>query len=566
VKARIAFVAMLGWLAIIAPLHSEARAAACQDPITNPPEVQVGDRLFRETRFSQFFFNFIQGSSARTVNTPLRPPDPTVRFEQNAAGKPLPDPFRTQSMNCRNCHLGNDLLGVSPFDGRTYCDFAARSPIPPRSDGATTTARNSQPLVSVTIPRAVPFLFHFDGEFASISDLTLDTMTGRNFGWLPTEFTQAEAHIVNVIKNDDGKNALARRYGCGGFPYSVVLKGTDPRLPARLVLPEQYRIDVTTASDAEILNDIGALIQAYMDSIAFNLDEPPSPYDVFLTKNQLPTTPNSGETNLAYARRLLVLINSLNDPKFVTPRNGTLRLHKGQKFQFGPLELQGLKIFFTQATSPPSSLGGAGNCIACHTPPAFTDNLFHNTTVAELEYDALGYYGNIGGFASLAATLPNLADRNNNFDLYLPPSPNHPNASGRFRSPASEGNSNLADLGVWNIVGNPDIPNPQSALSQILCAEFNLTGDNCTPDNLLPKTVGFFKTPSIRDTGQSAPYMHNGSLNTVADVLDLYFRIPGEARVNWFYNPSPEFLNVFINGGDLAPLNAFLNSLNEDYK
>jgi cytochrome c peroxidase len=561
VKGRIAFVAMLGWLAIIASLRSEARAAVCQDPITNPAEVQVGDRLFRETRFSQFFFNFLQGLPARTVNTPIRPPDPTVRFEQNAAGKPLPDPFRTQSMNCRNCHLGNDLLGVSRFDGRTYCDFASRSPIPPRSDGRTTTPRNAQPLVSVSIPRDVPFVFHFDGEFATIEDLTLGTMTGRNFGWLPTEFATAEAHIVNVIKNDNGKNALARKYGCGGFPYSVVLNGTDPRLPARLVLPDQYRIDVTTASDDDILNDIGALIQAYMDSIAFNLDEPPSPYDVFLTKNELPTAPNQGETNLAYAQRLLGLINQLSNPQFVTqPKDGVLRLHKGQKFQFGATELQGLKVFFTQASAP--TTGGAGNCIQCHTPPAFTDDIFHNTGVAQLEYDAA--QNTPGAFMSL--TVPDLDTRNANFDQYLPPSPNHPDATGEFRSPASSSNPNLTDLGVWNIVGNTDIPNPQSALSQILCAEFNLSGDNCTPTNILPMAIAFFKTPSVRDPGQSNPYMHNGSLNTLSDVLNFYGQVSAMARAGQLRNASPELSNVFIDANDTAPLIAFLNSLNEDYK
>jgi cytochrome c peroxidase len=554
---------MLMWLAIVAPLRSEAHAAACRDPIINPAEVQVGDRFFRETRFSQFFFNFLQGSSTRTVNTPLRPPDPTVRFEQNAAGKPLPDPFRTQSMNCRNCHLGNDLLGVSPFDGRTYCDFASRSPIPPRSDGRTTTPRNAQPLVSVSIARQVPFLFHFDGEFASIQDLTLGTMTGRNFGWLPAEFAQAEAHIVNVIKNDNGKNALARKYGCGGFPYSVVLKAADPRLPANLVLPPQYRIDVTDPSttDDMILADIGALIQAYMDSIAFNLDEPPSPYDVFLTKNQLPTAPNQGETNLAYAQRLLGLINNLQNPQFVTqPKDGVLRLHKGQKFQFGATELQGLKVFFTQASAPVS--GGAGNCIACHTPPAFSDDIFHNTGVAQMEYDTA--QATPGAFASLA--IPDLDTRNANFDEYLPPSPNHPDATGMFRSPASSNNPGFTDLGVWNIVGNPDIPNPQSALAQILCAEFNLTGDNCTPANILPMAIAFFKTPSVRDPGQSSPYMHNGSLNTLGDVLNFYQQVSSMARAGQLRNASPELSNVFIDGDDAAPLTAFLNSLNEDYK
>jgi len=552
-KAHPLILATLGCFVAVALLGSAA--GACSDPIVAPAEVQVGDRLFRETRFAQFFFNFITQNPKRNVNTPLVHGDPVMNNEQNAAGKPLRDPFRNQSMNCRNCHLGNDLLGVSRFDGRTYCDFARRSPVPARSDGLLTTPRNAQLLVSVSAPREVPTLFHFDGEFASIEDLTLGTLTGRNFGWLPSEFAQAEAHIINVIKNDDGKNALARRYGCGGFPYSVVLKGTDPRLPKGLVLPAQYRIDVTTATDDEILQAIGTLIHAYMDSIAFNLDEPPSPYDVFLTKNGLPTAPNPGESDIAYAQRLLGLINQLSSPKFVTPKDGIFKLHK-QTFQFGATELEGLKVFFNQSGAE----GVAGNCVACHLPPAFTDNLFHNTGVAQLEYDAI-FSG--GQFAAL--TVPDLNTRNANFDAYLPPSPNHPNASGMFRSPASSDNPGFTDLGVWNIFANPDIPNPQTALTQILCAEFGLSGSNCTPETVLPMTIGFFKTPSLRDPAQSNPYMHNGSLDNLGEVLSFYNTVSTLAHNGLLRNPSPELANIsFYN--EVPALTAFLNALNEDYQ
>ncbi len=343
----------------------------------------------------------------------------------------------------------------------------------------------------------------------------------------------------------------------------MILKGTDPRIPAGEVLPAQYRIDVTdpNTTDDMILNDIGALIRAYMDSIAFSLAEPPSPYDAFLTKNGLPTAPNQGETNLAYAQRLLGLINQLSNPQFVTqPKDGVLRLHKGQRFQFGAAELQGLKVFFTQSSAP--TTGGAGNCIQCHTPPAFTDDIFHSTGVAQIEYDTAQKIP--GDFMSI--TIPDLNTRNANFDEFLPPTPNHPNATGMFRSPASSSNPNLTDLGVWNIVGNPDIPNPQSALSQILCAEFNLSGQNCTPANILPMAIAFFKTPSIRDLGQSSPYMHNGSLNTLSDVLNFYGQVSSMARAGQLRNASPELSNIFIDANDIAPLTAFLNSLNEDYK
>lgn len=277
---------------------------------------------------------------------------------------------------------------------------------------------------------------------------------------------------------------------------------------------------------------------------------------MFLSKNGLPASPNQGETNLAYAQRLLGLINSLNNPVFVTPKDGKFKLHK-QKFQFGPLELQGLKTFFSQsgALAMPQ-----GNCITCHTPPAFTDNIFHNTGVSQLEYDAI--FG-AGAFAAL--TIPDLTTRNANFDAYLPPSPAHPNATGMFRSPASSENPGFTDLGVWNVFANPDIPNPQTALTTILCGEFNLTDSSCTPDAVLPMAIAFFKTPTVKDPGQSNPYMHNGSINTVEDVINFYANVSAMARAGQLTNASPELSNVFIGPNDVAPLTAFLNALNQDY-
>lgn len=50
-------------------------------------------------------------------------------------------------------------------------------------------------------------------------DLVEGTMTGRNFGWLPDEHATALAHIADVIRNDDGRDALAAEFGA--FPYRV---------------------------------------------------------------------------------------------------------------------------------------------------------------------------------------------------------------------------------------------------------------------------------------------------------------------------------------------------------
>jgi len=519
----------------------------------DPPEVQVGERLFLETRFAQFFF----ANSGGDVNATLPAGDP-VMDTTVTTGEPLPGPFRGLSMNCRACHLVDEF----PSRVRTYDDLARRSPIPERGDGAAVTPRNSPPLVNATLPRTLPLVLHFDGEFASITDLIVDTFTGRNFGWLPSEQAVALSHIANVIRNDDGKNELARSFGGGGVPYSALLLGTDPAIPAHLRLPSQYRLDVSTASDAAVVNAVAALVGAYVDSLRFSTDDSgdynASPYDVFLSKNGLPRHPDEAESGIAYGRRLLAAVNQLSKPVFVTQADGKFKFHPDQRFRFGETELQGLRIFLTEGSNAVQA--HAGNCIACHTPPDFTDFAFHNNGASQIEYD--GVFGD-GAFASLS--VPDLAARNADFDAYLPPTPSHPNASGRFRSPALASKPGYTDLGAWNIVGNPDLPAPQNTLSPILCGEFNLTGPACNAAALLPLTIAYFKTPTVRDLGQSAPYLHTGALDTIDDVLSFYIRVSTMARQGLVRNGSPELSGIFIDDSDTAALDAFLKALNEDY-
>ena len=533
---------------------------------TDPPEVQVGERLFLESRFAEFFF----ANSDGNVNAHLAEGDPVMDRVQTT-GKPLPGPFRGQSMNCRQCHLVDDLKPLSRFYVRSYCDFATRSPIPARDGQSfTTTPRNAPLLVNATLTRDVPQIFHFDGEFASIEDLVIGTLTGPNFGWLPAEYDTATAHVADVIRNDNGQNALARSYGGGGVPYSTLFLGTDQSIPPALVIPQQYRIDVSTASDSGVLEAAAALIHAYLDSLRFSTDENNqyngSPYDVFLQKNSLPRTPADGESNLAYAQRLLGLIDAVENPAFVTPAdappsasNGKpeFQLQKGQRFAFGATELQGLKVFFSQSDV---AAAHTGNCISCHTPPNFTDFQFHNDGATQVEYDSL--FGQ-GQFAVL--TVPGLATRNADFDDYLPPSLSHPNASSRFRSPASLASPGYTDLGAWNIVGNPDIANGPAILQQVLCNEFKLAGANCTDDAILPLAIAYFKTPTLRDLGQSNPYLHNGSAAKIEDVINFYISSSQLAQASALRNGSPELSEIFIDQSDVAPLAAFLRALNEDY-
>lgn len=518
-------------------------------------EVVIGERLFLETRFAEYFATHGNG-----VNGPLAAGDPVVATVETPAG-PVAGPFAGQAINCRSCHFVDDLKGVAGAGNRTYSDFAVRSPVPAREDGERVAPRNAPALVNATLPRGGGVLLHFDGEFASTADLVRGTLTGRNFGWLPAEHAAAVAHIARVIREDDGTGELA---ASAGGPYRIVLAGVDPAIPRELRLPRRFRIDTSRASDDEILAGVSRLIAAYVESLVFAEDDTGafagSPYDRFLLKNNLPRKPRPLEPVRSYVTRLRQLLAALDEPEFVGAADGTFALHR-QEFVFGPLELDGLRIFLRQRGDGP----GLGNCVACHPPPAFTDVAFHNTGAAQEEYDAL--HG-AGSFAALA--VPDAAARAADPDAYLPATPAHPNARGRFRAVPTALDPERTDLGLWNVLLNPDFARGghQRRLARLVCRAREL-GPGCVrggADALLAGAIALFKTPGLRDLGHSGPYNHNGQLARLEDVVSFYIRTSDLAARGQLRNGAPALARMRIGASDIAGLGAFLRALNEDYE
>jgi hypothetical protein len=434
----------------------------------------IGERLFLETRFAEFFFT----NSGGDANAILANGDSVVSNEASIYGPIMPGPFSGRSMNCRQCHTvqeeeNKEVAILPPFDtgNRTYCDFAQRSPIPNLGDGHLATARNAMPLVDSLLPRSVPLFLHFDGQFASPQDLVIGTLTGRNFGWQPTQYETAIHHIANIIRNDNGEGALAQQYG--GYSYTLAfesLAGTPIQYSIAPVFRMNVAItdtnDANYVTDYQIVQNVAALITAYLKTLVFSQDTNGlfngSPYDIFLIKNGLPQRPNVNETPIQYSQRLLHLISGLTNTQYVTdPADGSF-MTQNQLFQFGTNELAGLKIFFalSNSTSFPTQVG---NCVACHAPPAFSDFIFHNTGAAQEEYDSI--FGN-GAFMTLS--IPTLAQRLSNYDGYLPPTTNHPSALGTFETPPTAGYPGQVDLGLWNVFANSDFPAPQPGLQQIV--------------------------------------------------------------------------------------------------
>jgi hypothetical protein len=461
---------------------------------------------------------------------------------------------------------------------RTYADFARRSPVPGRDDGKRTAPRNSPALVNASLPRAGGELFHFDGEFPSLEALVRGTLTGRNYGWQPRELRLAIAHIARVIRDDDGSGSLA---ASSGGAYAKVLAGVDPSIPEEFRLPPEFRIDVSQASDDEIVSEVARLVAAYVEQLVFQQDESGafsgSPYDEFLRRNALPRAPRAGESPQQYTERLRRALAALRRPSFV--QEGPFEFHPRNRV-FGPRELRGLSIFL-RTPAPGRSLsakqiarGGIGNCSACHPAPNFSDFGFHNTGISQFEYD--GIHGT-GAFARLF--IPSLPVRRAAPDRWLPATPAHPDAREPFRGVPLRGAPGRTDLGVWNVFANGDFPEVQARLERALCgqelarvgiaappARLSATLLLCSPYVLLPRTIARFKTPGLRDLGHSAPYTHSGGADSLEAVLSLYQRAAREARRGTLRNAAPELLGLALNAGDVETLAAFLRALDEDYR
>jgi cytochrome c peroxidase len=477
---------------------SQPAFAGSSNPGEDPPEVVLGERLFKETRFAQHF-----------AAHPDQPGDISIQFIPGPRG-PILNPYAPATMNCAACHLIEESDATA--GRRAYSDFGRRSRIPSRTeDHRVETVRNSPAFVTAHLGP----VFHFDGEFNTLDDLVIGGFTGRNFGWLDGEKAQAVSHIAKVLRTDT--------------------EYTD----AFLKLPEGYRTNLLESDDSRVMSSMAKLVSAYMRSLSFATDDSGqysgSAYDVFLKRNSLPRSPQPGEDGLAYVARLKGLLNG--PVQYVDADEVELKTHPGQVAVFGPQEFKGLKTFLNQ-------------CAHCHTPPHFSDFSFHNVGVAQAEYD--GIHG-FGAFEKLA--IPTFSERLN-----------APSASlDAFSSIPVYDNPALTDLGVWNTLSNPLRPGPQDKLLAIFCAQAE-PGTPCTPEAVLPLAVASFKTPSLRDLGHSAPYFHTGSAATIEDAVHHYVRTTTLARKGRVRNVAPVLSHVSLRGTDIAPISAFLKSLNEDYE
>ncbi|MEY8875365.1 MAG: MbnH family di-heme enzyme [Leptothrix sp. (in: b-proteobacteria)] len=112
------------------------------------------------------------------------------------------------------------------------------------------------------------------------------------------------------------------------------------------------------------------------------------------------------------------------------------------------------------------------------------------------------------------------------------------------------------NTGLYNIGGTGDFPFPNQGL-------YSLTN--------APADMGKFRAPSLRNVGVTAPYMHDGTMATLEEVLDFYAAggrnitdgpHAGDGRAN--RNKDGLITLINLTPQDKADLVAFLRTLTDD--
>lgn len=141
---------------------------------------------------------------------------------------------------------------------------------------------------------------------------------------------------------------------------------------------------------------------------------------------------------------------------------------------------------------------GEANCLQCHNGPLLTNNEFHNTGVL--------------------------------------------NAPGERPDPGRA-------AGLWEALGDAfNCLGEYSDDPEHRCAELTYVRTG-------PMLIGAFRTPSLRNVGMTAPYMHKGQIVSIAEVLLHYNQAP-EAMIG--HN---EAKPLGLNSRQLGQLEAFLKTL-----
>jgi cytochrome c peroxidase len=381
----------------------------------------------------------------------------------------MSNPGANLAASCSTCH-------VPPFWSNglnVYSDSLAVSVIPANSRGGKlTTVRNTPSLQDAKLSPAL----NADGEFSNLDGVVRAKLISEHLGWEADQELQAYNEIHALMLNDQGEDLFA-----DGSYIEQFKAAADLNLEA--------------LSQEDVITEVVEALKAYMRMIKTRNT---SAYDALTFLNRFNEELGDGDdTPQALSGRIYGRIANQEGRVLIRFPN----IYTEEAYQ-------GYKTFVRVQPTFSSSVEGLeqniGNCIACHTPPKFTDGLFHNTGTAQTDYDAT--HGE-GAFAKLEAEDAVFARVTADDPLMI-------------------------DLGRYRVHPGED-------------------------------TIGAFRTPGLRNIELTAPYNHDGKLMTLEDVIRHKIKVSEMAKAGKLRNPHPAYLTMNITEKDVPTLAAFLRTLNE---
>ena len=395
-------------------------------------------------------------------------------FDETEIGNPGFDFVQS----CSGCHF----VGKDPRRGgeRFYADTLERSLLPSMGSGEQLeTLRNTPTLLDLDLMGS----YGWDGRYGSLEDLLRAKLTSMHLGWKPGEEERALDRVHQTL---------------------VAAQLVDyPSL-----FQQAYRVDVASMARDEAVEWV---VRALVDYLEVIVSEQTARWDAFAEMNRIPLGPSRDEEPKDYAGRVYGRVGNQEGRVLIKRPIG-----------FSKLAYAGFKTFF--AVEGESSVG---NCVSCHVPPRFSDFEFHNTGLAQADYESAN---GEGSFAELSI-----------------PGPEAVRPVARFLADPRSGDDR-ADLGHWNYVD---------------LAKDGVVAAGETPADALARTRGSFKTPVLRNLQRTGPYMHNGTYESIDSAVREVVRINQKARAGEMVGIDEEYKIMNLSEDDVPALVAFLKMLDE---
>ena len=228
---------------------------------------------------------------------------------------------------------------------------------------------------------------------------------------------------------------------------------------------------------------------------------------------------------------------------------------------FDAEELVGLRIFLREAAEqkPEGQAGGVGNCVACHPAPFFTDFSFHNTGVTQDEYDGVH-----GGGAFAALVIPSRSERAADPEAFLPPTAKHPDGTGRFRAAADGGQSRAHGPGRLEHpvqLRLPEVAGPAEEGDQARSGDASSPRTRCST-----RRSAASRRPACATSATRTRTCTTARATRSRTRVGFYLGSSAQQRAGTLRNGDPALADIDLAPADVAPLAAFLRSLNEDYE